>query len=292
VAINRIQAQYELPDVWYLDLWPLANPFIVSGDLAVSNQFLNDYTRHPMVLKVALQPLAGGTRGLVSPDVSEWHNSRTTIRTVFSVTNVQRFVPAMASYSMELRDTLLKRATTGNPFPMIEPIEKWGADLTFCYLLGEDTGVQSGGWGAEANRQVQALVAQADHPFSINPWTLYQQKKARALCQDRVRQMIAKALIDALQRNTPVAQDKFLSLIDSLAMKYREEYPGRKEWDADTLIQHLDTLATLFLAADVSSMVLTVACPLYTQISLLFLLTSPVHFLPHCAKSRCGCRAA
>jgi hypothetical protein len=260
IIVNRIQTIYKLPDLWYLDLWPLADPFLVTGDLAIANQFLNDYPRHPAVLKQALQPLVGGTRGLVSPDLSEWHNSRSTIRTTFSVTNVQRFVPTMAQYSMLLREALLDRAITGKPFPMIQPLEKWGADLTFHFLLGEDTGVQRGGWGAEANTQVQALVAQADHPFSVNPWTLYQQKKVRRLCQDHVRQMLCTALKDALKRNQPVAHDKFVSLIDSLATKYREEYSGRTQWDADTLAQHVDTLATLFLAADVSSMVLTVAC--------------------------------
>jgi hypothetical protein len=243
-------------------LWPLADTFLVTGDPVVASQFLNDYTRHPTVLKHGLQPLVGGTRGLVSPDVSEWHGSRTTIRTVFSVTNVQRFVPDMANYSMQLRAALLNRAATGRRFPMIEPIEKWGADLTFCFLLGEDTAVQQGGWGAEANAQVQSLVAHADAHFALNPWTNHQRKKARSLCQERVRQMIRIALIDALQRDQPATQNQFVSLIASLATKYKEEYPGRTHWDADTFTQHLDTVATMFLAADVSSMVLTVAFPL------------------------------
>jgi cytochrome P450 len=257
VVISRIQTLYQLPDLFYLDMWPLTDGFMVTGDRIVANQFLNDYPRHPLVLKEALQPLVGGTRGLVSPDLSEWHSSRTTMRSVFSVTNVQRFVPNMAQYSMQLRQALLQRAKAGKSFPMIEPVEKWGADLTFCYLLGEDTGVQKGGWGAEANAQVQELVAQADHPFSVNPWTNYQQKQVRSRCQDRVRQMIQTALIGALKQEKPVVDGEYIALIDSLAAKYREEYPGRTEWDADTLAQHVDTLATLFLAADVSSMVLT-----------------------------------
>jgi hypothetical protein len=290
VTISYIQEVYQLPDVFYLDMWPLASTFIVTGDAAVANQFLNDYTRHPLVLETALQPLAGGTRGLVSPDVSEWHNSRATIRTVFSVTNVQRFVPTMAEYSMQLRDALLQRAAAGTCFPMIEPVEKWGADITFCFLLGEDTGVQKGGWGAEANNCVTALVAQADHFISLNPWTIHQRKKVRSFNQGRVRQILRQALNDALQRDQPVMHE-FLPLVDSLAEKYREEYPGRTDWDADTLIQHVDTLATLFLAADVSSMVLTVRTS-PTNFLFCSLLTPLVHFLPHCPGSGCCCRAA
>jgi type II secretory pathway pseudopilin PulG len=240
-------------------MWPLSESFLVTGDLAVTNTFLNDYTRHPLVLKHALQPLVGGERGLVSPNVSEWHDSRNVIRTVFSVNNVRRFVPEMAQYSMQLRAALLHRATTGRRFPLIEPIEKWGADLTFCFLLGEDTAVQKGGWGAEANAQVQALVEHADAQFALNPWTNHQRKKARSHAQQHVRQLIRKALTDALQRDQPAAQSQYVSLVDSLATKYKEEYPGRTQWDEDTLTQHIDTMATLFLAADVSSMVLTVA---------------------------------
>lgn len=297
-VINHIQSQYQLPDLFYLDLWPLSDPFLVTGDLAVANQFLNDYTRHPVVLKAALQPLVGGSRGLVSPEVSEWHNSRTTIRTVFSVSNVRRFVPEMAQYSMQLRAELLSRATTGRRFPLIEPIEKWGADLTFCFLLGEDTAVQKGGWGAEANTHVQQLVAHADEQFAVNPWTIHQRKKTRSLCQESVRQMIRTALENALLRDQAAAdnQNRFLSLIASLAMKYQEEYPGRTHWDADTLVQHIDTIATLFLAADVSSMVLTVGSLLLSlhlsSLFLLLFLTPPVHLQPHCSGSSRGRRAA
>jgi hypothetical protein len=240
-------------------MWPLSESFLVTSDLAVTNTFLTDYTRHPLVLKHALQPLAGGERGLVSPEVSEWHDSRNVIRTVFSVNNVRRFVPDMAQYSMQLRAALLRQATTGRRFPLIEPIEKWGADLTFCFLLGEDTAVQKGGWGAEANAQVQALVEHADDQFALNPWTNYQRKKVRSRAQEHVRQLVRKALTDALQHDQPAAQSQYLSLVASLATKYKEEYPGRTQWDDDTLTQHIDTMATLFLAADVSSMVLTVA---------------------------------
>jgi cytochrome P450 len=179
------------------------------------------------------------------------------MRSVFSITNVQQFIPNMAQYSMQLRNALLQRAKASEQFPIIEPVEKWGADLTFCYLLGKDTGVQEGGWGAEVNGYVQDLVSQADHPFSLNPWTNYQQKQIRNRCQGYLRRIFKTALIDALKQEKPVVDGEFLSLIDSLAAKYKEEYPGRKEWDADMLTQHVDTLATLFLAADVSSMVLT-----------------------------------
>ena len=146
---------------------------------------------------------------------------------------------------------------------MVEPVEKWGADLTFCFLLGEDTAVQQGGWGAEANAQVQKLIVHADAQLAMNPWTNRQRKISRGRCQERIRQIIRKALEDALKRDEPAAHNdtQFLPLIASLAMKYKEEFPGSTQWDVDTLTQHLDTVATMFLAADVSSMVLTVASP-------------------------------
>lgn len=257
-VLSVIQSQYKLPDVFYLDLWPIVpDPFLVTGDLAVADRFLTDYTRHPSVLKVALQALTGGTRGLVSSDMSEWYSSRTAIRTVFSVTNVQRFVPDMAQYSMELRAALLRHAKTGRRFPMIEPIEKWGADLTFRFLLGEDAAVQQGGWGAQINADVQTLIAQIDSPVSWNPWTYRERKKALSCSKERVRSKIRTAFNDALRKERPAARNQFVPLLDSLTAKYVEEYPGRKDWDADTMAQHLDTMVTMFLAADVSSMVLT-----------------------------------
>jgi hypothetical protein len=261
VATSYIQSQYQLPDLFYLDLWPFSDPFIVTGDLLVANQFLNDYTRHPMLLQKGLQPLVGGARGVVSNDISEWHNSRTTIRTAFSVGNVRNFVPKMAHYSMELRAALLQRATIGRRFPLIDPIEKWGADLTFHFLLGEDTAVQRGGRGAKVNEYIQRLILHADNQLAMNPYTNYKRKKERGLCHDRIREMIRPALINAIERLQLDSEDQFVSLVDTLVAKYKEEYPGRTKWDDDTLVQHLDTVTTMLLAADVSSMVLTVAFP-------------------------------
>lgn len=74
-----------------------------------------------------------------------------------------------------------------------------------------------------------------------------------------MRGLIQTSLIDALKREGPTERNRFLPVVDALAAKYREENPGRTDWDADVLIQHVDTNMTMFLAADVSSMVLTVA---------------------------------
>jgi cytochrome P450 len=235
------------------------------------------------VLEAALHPLVGGNRGLVSSDLSEWHSSRTTIRTVFSVTNVARFVPDIAQYSMQLRAALLHHATTSRRFPMIEPIEEWAADITFRFLIGKDTAVQQGGWGKEASTHVQTIITHADNHGSLNPWTNRQRKKARSRCRERVRGMIRMALNEALEKDQPAANNQFISLLHSLATKYREEYPERTQWDSDTLAQHVDTVMTLFLAADVSSMVLTVAFPLFFPLTSLLFLT-----LPHCVSIKCA----
>ncbi|KAG6000209.1 hypothetical protein E4U54_001507 [Claviceps lovelessii] len=254
-VFSLLQIQYNLPDVFYIDLWPLLRePFLVTGNLAVADRFLNDYTRHPTVLQSGLQPLVGGSRGLVSPNVSEWHDSRTSIRAAFSVSNVMRFLPDMAEYSMLLRQELLRQAAMNRRFPLIEAIEKWGADLTFRFLVGDDTAVQQGGWGSAVNADVQTIIEQADDSMTWNPWTQRQKRKVRAACQERVRSVIRTSLVDALKRDGPTAKNKFLPLLDALAARYRQENPDKREWDADVLAQHVDTIMTMFLAADVSSM--------------------------------------
>ena len=77
--------------------------------------------------------------------------------------------------------------------------------------------------------------------------------------------MIRTVFDDALRRDRPAGHNQFVSLIDSLASKYKEEFPEKTYWDGDTLAQHLDTMMTLFLAADVSSMVLTVRLLLFVR---------------------------
>ncbi|KAG5932138.1 hypothetical protein E4U53_001464, partial [Claviceps sorghi] len=254
-VFSLIQDQYNLPDVFYIDLWPfLQEPFLVTCNLAIADRFLNDYTRHPTLLNSGLQPLVAGSRGLVSPNKSEWHDSRTSIRSAFSVNNVMRFLPDMAEYSMMLRQELMRQAGTNRRFPLIEPVEKWGADLTFRFLVGEDTAVQRGGWGSAVNKDVQTIIEQADNSVNWNPWTQRQRRKVREACQERVRGVIRTSLIDALKRDGPTAKNRFLPLLDVLVARYRQESPDKTDWDADVLIQHVDTIMTMFLAADVSSM--------------------------------------
>ncbi|GAB0133132.1 hypothetical protein EsDP_00001547 [Epichloe bromicola] len=257
-VLSLLQNQYNLPDVFYIDLWPLLRePFLLTSNLAVADRFLNDYTRHPAVLGTGLQPLVGGSRGLVSPNTSEWHDSRGSIRLAFSVNNVMHYLPEMAEYSMLLRQELLSHATTGRRFPLVETVERWGADLTFRFLVGDDTAVQQGGWGASVNADVQTIIEQADGSVPWNPWTQRRRRKRRETCQERVRTLIQTSLIRALKRDGPTENNKFVPLLDALAIKYREENPGRLDWKPDVLIQHVDTVMTLFLAADVSSMVLS-----------------------------------
>ncbi|KAG6021417.1 hypothetical protein E4U41_002489 [Claviceps citrina] len=254
-VFSLIQDQYNLPDVFYIDLWPLLpEPFLITGSPAVADCFLNDYTRHPFILEGSLQPLVGGSRGLVSPNLVEWHDSRSAIRVAFSGNNVMHFLPDMAEYSLLLRQELFRHATTARRFPLIETVEKWGADLTFRFLLGDDAAVQQGGWGASINADVQTIVGQADGAVFYNPWTRRQRRKLREDCQERVRGLIQTSLIEALKRDGPTEANKFLPLLDVLAARYRQENPARTDWDADVLIQHVDTVMTMFLAADVSSM--------------------------------------
>ncbi|KAK2802082.1 hypothetical protein FQN51_004992 [Onygenales sp. PD_10] len=256
VVFDEIRVQYNLPDVYYIDLWPLTVPFLITGDLAVANKFLNDYLRHPASLVAGLQSLTGGTRGLVSAHPYEWHSARSMIRPVFSVTNVQRFIPDMAQYSMQLRTKLVAHAKTSRPFPLIKLVEQWGADLTFRFILGQDAAVQQDGWGADINNRFQAIIAQADGPFTIDPLAARQHRKVQHRLQAQVREKIRNILLNALHSDQPVQPNNYVSLVDSLAAKHREEFPGKSEWD-DILTQHMDTMMTLFLAADISSMVLT-----------------------------------
>ncbi|KAG6170942.1 hypothetical protein E4U51_000444 [Claviceps purpurea] len=253
-AFSLIQSQFSLPDVFYIDLWPfLREPFLVTTNLAVADRFL-EYRRHPIVLEAGLQPLVGGSRGLISPYKSEWHESRISIRTTFSMNNVIRFVPVMAEFSMRLREELLRRAVTNRRFPLIEVAEKWAADVTFCFLLGHDTAVQRGGWGGAVSADVKTIINHVHDLASWNPWVLRQKRKVRRECQARVRAIIRKALIEALKRIGPTAENTFSPLLDVLAAKYRKDNPGQMEWDAEAFIQHLDTVTTLLLASDVSSM--------------------------------------
>ncbi|KAG6005354.1 hypothetical protein E4U21_000205 [Claviceps maximensis] len=252
---SLIQDQYNLPDVFYIDLWPfLREPFLVTCNTAIADRFLNEYTRHPIMLASGLQPLVGGSRGLVSPNTSEWHDSRNSMRAAFSVNNVMRFIPDMAEYSMLLRQELRRQAASHRRFPLIESVQKWGADLTFRFLVGDDTAVQLGGWGSAVNADVQTIIEQADDHMTWNPRTQRQRRKVREGCQERVRGVIQTALIDALKQDGSSAKNKFLPLLDVLAARYRQDNPDKTDWDSDTLIQHVDTIMTLFLAADVSSM--------------------------------------
>jgi cytochrome P450 len=107
------QRKYELPSVFYLDLWPIAYQFCLTTDPAISEQvqmrpkhdsfyhFMNDFL---------------GSRNLTTLEGSVWKKWRAVFNPGFSASHLMTLVPAMVDETQIFCNVLQKHAEEDNVF--------------------------------------------------------------------------------------------------------------------------------------------------------------------------------
>ena len=136
IAMDMLRAKYDLPDVFYVDTWPLSFPILVIADPIVAASV----TQAPSLAKhyVVQESLRGlvGTRSLFSKEGPEWRTLRSMFNPGFSLTQLMTQVPDIADHIMVFREKLSKWAETGEVFPMGEAVTLATMDVISEVVMG------------------------------------------------------------------------------------------------------------------------------------------------------------
>ncbi|KAF2758982.1 cytochrome P450 [Pseudovirgaria hyperparasitica] len=110
-----LREKYNLPDVFYLDLWPITVSYMVIINPQVMNQAFGvskgsqSLPKHFMV-KRFMEQVGGYEGNLVSSEGIQWKKWRAAFNPGFSLTQVMSLVPQITEDVVRFRDILLEKA--------------------------------------------------------------------------------------------------------------------------------------------------------------------------------------
>jgi cytochrome P450 len=103
--------------VFYLDVYPAAQPMIFIIDPTVTSQ-VHNVARHPLSNNF-LRGLVG-TKSVFSTNGKEWQAQRSWFAPAFSMSHLTTLVPGMVEETLVFREKLTKYAVSGETFSMLE----------------------------------------------------------------------------------------------------------------------------------------------------------------------------
>ncbi|KAI9818467.1 MAG: hypothetical protein M1827_000526 [Pycnora praestabilis] len=127
--MTAVQHEYNLGNLFYLDLWPLAEPLLIIGDpqMAALVTQSRSLPKHPD-LRMFLLPLAG-EKNMITMEGEEWKFWRSIFNPGFSQSNLMTLVPGIVDLALIFCDTLSKHAEADSMFGMEEETSRLTVDV-------------------------------------------------------------------------------------------------------------------------------------------------------------------
>jgi cytochrome P450 len=123
---TEMAKDHDLRGIYYLDLYPFAQPMVFLLDPAVSAQ-VDRLPRH----KIALDLIRGlaGTKSIFSTTGTEWLAQHSWFMPAFSISHIMTLVPGIVEETLVFREKLTKYAVSGETFLMNEDVMRLTIDV-------------------------------------------------------------------------------------------------------------------------------------------------------------------
>lgn len=137
VILTYLHKKYNLPEVWYLDLYPVGPTFLVlATPQAASHAVLTrNYGKHPFVEEL-LDPVVG-KNSFVALNGAPWKYSQQLLAPAFRPSAVRGILPSVAKEVLAMRGVLAHKADTGEVFEMEEVLSRAIFEIILLSLFGE-----------------------------------------------------------------------------------------------------------------------------------------------------------
>lgn len=150
-----IREKYDLPDVFYMDMWPISWSFIVVVNPKVVDQALGVKSHRgllkPETIKQFMQPIVsllapgltftlynmqtnanvqgGRETNLVSADGAEWKKWRSVFNPGFSASHLMTLVPGIVEDVAVFKDLMLQKGKSREIFRLEKPCTRLTLDI-------------------------------------------------------------------------------------------------------------------------------------------------------------------
>ncbi|MCJ1284900.1 hypothetical protein MMC26_004237 [Xylographa opegraphella] len=158
----------DLPDPFYLDLWPFGEPMLLVGTPDIASQFTQEHSLPKLEgLRVYLQPLAGD-KNLLTMEGKEWKTLRGIYNPGFAASHLMTLVPGIVEDALDFSATLKKYADLAGMFKLEELATRVTVDVIGRVVLDTKMNTQH-----SENDFVSGLRSQVKWLAignEINPW--------------------------------------------------------------------------------------------------------------------------
>lgn len=167
LLLTELSRKYNLPPVFYIDLWPAADPMVVLCDVEAMNyvQVLKPLHQHPSVDDF-LAPMIGHNV-IAAANGPTWKMLRNAMNPSFAPAHVKGLSGVIVEECLTFRETLSKLARTGEVFNM----EDIGAALIFDVIsrIVFNFPLEAQKKGSQALDDLRELVRLTEAGMSLNP---------------------------------------------------------------------------------------------------------------------------
>lgn len=252
-AVTTIARKYNLPGVFYLDLWPASCGQVVVIDPDVA-QYLTVEKSHPKHIaeKWFIDPLIGPDN-IVTSDGPLWKSLHKMLSPAFSVQHISRMRPAIAEEVMQFRSILQQKAASGKTFCLEDITLHLTFDVVGKATFGHSLNAKSEGskvlehW--EAMSRAFATTRESWNVFRklfVNRTIKRESKKLDAV----LTELIQERFEHVLREKTDLSSKKGLGIMDLILREHMEEIraSGREELDQAFLKAAITQVKTLLIA--------------------------------------------
>lgn len=217
--VTYISQKYSLPGVFYIDLWPFAEPQLIITDPDASRQIVavNSFPKHPRV-EAYLRPFVG-PNGMPGTNGERWKINHRMVGAGLTSTFIKPMMNLITEQAVIFHDRLRVVAEKGEPISMEDETSKAIFDIIGNIVFGISLGAQQD--GSQLLHDLRALI----DPAGVMLWTWNPKEKYLAWRELKlVKQRIHDALTKAIKERFAVMGDE-------------KELPKRRE--AKTIVDRI-----------------------------------------------------
>jgi len=206
---TTLALKHNLKGIFYLDLWPVADPQVVliDPDLMTQVTVTKSLAKHKLT-DDALAPVTG-RNVIVALDGPEWKRLRNAMAPAFSTHQVRNMVPVMVQELKQFRSTLEKHALAGDTFSMEHAGAKVLFDISGRIVFNLPLHAQTG--GSAYLDHLREMISLGEAQFSWNPRVRIHAFFRRKVINKRLRTSIEATIrerLNILKKNGFVAPSR------------------------------------------------------------------------------------
>ncbi|KAF9699866.1 hypothetical protein EKO04_002543 [Ascochyta lentis] len=254
VPITTISQRYNLPGLWYLDLWPVgpSQVIVTDPDIALHMTVTRNHEKH-IAESWAIDPMMG-KGNIVTAEGARWKKMHKMLAPAFAIMHVTNMRPMVAENVMEFRAIMNKLAATGETFEFEKYVERLTLDIIGTATFGHSLGAQAAGSSVMRHWEDMSRANMHDRDgWRIDFVRKYLARRRREAAMNRLNAILTelvKKRFDYVQKNDICLEKRNASIImDLILREYLQETPQsiQKCMDSEFLENMLTQVRTLLI---------------------------------------------